>query len=384
MNDEGPDTPEQESADSLLPARPLEPVAGPSFVGRAWDALPYSLRGWLERSGFEPPLDARSPVVEPTGGGMVIGPPAAGKTTLIAAMWQACSFRAEGEPYELFWRPSTDTERATRLADLLRRAVDDVLRTNDSRKRLEATDVDETYAFGVDGLRPLRGWKTRRVFSLDLSFHDGPGGAMLGLEDTWTQMGPIRERMIRETSAASSLILCFDVNRRHVRLLADRLPQLLPLLIDRQDGRLRARRVLVLLNQVDTLCQRHAAGRDDVTALYLAERLDPVAHALEVMGVGALRAIRGAMRPDAELAVGLCSTWGFTASGRPLFDHHGTPLWGSELDRGSEDDFLQQWRPFGVRDALVYLASGRVGPTLCVLQPSDLVDRAVPALAIPH
>jgi len=160
--------------------------------------------------------------------------------------------------------------------------------------------------------------------------------------------------------------------------------RILPLL-QRQKKRqnyIEAMRVVILLNKVDQVCDKfyrqivernpELKANRHFSPNSIANDMDPMAMAVECLGYEAMKMIRDAMRPDAELVVGLTSTWGFKSDGRPLVDHKGQPTFNTELDRGSENEFIAQWRPFGIREALLYLATGKTDTMLQVVTQKEL------------
>lgn len=143
---------------------------------------------------------------------------------------------------------------------------------------------------------------------------------------------------------------------------------------------LRFDRVLVLFSRLDLLCQRawealfppgrngrgfvalgSALGR--ARPLDLAERLDPIGQAIELVGEETLAQILSYIGPRAQLGMGFVSAGGFDLrTGFPFLDATGRPTAAS---------VLREWRPHGVLEALDFLAWGRSSATV------RLIDRRV-------
>ena len=127
-------------------------------------------------------------------------------------------------------------------------------------------------------------------------------------------------------------------------------------------------RFLLLLTQVDKLCHQLPQGID--RTVRFAEMIDPVEQARELLGVPVLKTIQNSLKPRAQFAVGVISAMGFhPRTGDPFADVDGTPL---NLDSESGEDILRRWTPFGIRDAIYFLATGKCRGRVKELHPSDL------------
>jgi hypothetical protein len=65
--------------------------------------------------------------------------------------------------------------------------------------------------------------------------------------------------------------------------------------------------------------------------------------------------IHSALRDDARMAIGICSALGFNAeTGGTFVDSNGN----IRNENYAPDEMLKRWRPFGIRDAVYFLAGG--------------------------
>ena len=74
-------------------------------------------------------------------------------------------------------------------------------------------------------------------------------------------------------------------------------------------------------------------------------------------------------QPGAQFGVGVSSAAGFDAAGNPFFTHEGGP---DAASAASSEDLLKAWRPFGVRNALYFLITGRESDTVKLVSKADL------------
>ena len=369
---------------------PPLPAPPKSFNAKLWEYYPVFFQNWLQKWGIKRPLDANgaSDIIRgmTARGGMLLGPPSAGKTTLIAAMARSCRIPVQSE-IDLRWRAAGDDKSIQELSELLDKSVAQILDKNlRDDEKTKATNRHVRYDFNIEGRLNLEdSFNGPQLFNMKLSFHDGPGGAMFTTDRAvWDDQEETRMSMLRDSKNAYTLIFCFDGSIRSGRLMHSSLFRILPLL-QRQQRRknyIEAMRVVILLNKVDQVCDKFyrqmvkknpkLRKNRHFTPQSIAKDMDPMAMAIECLGYEALKMIRDAMRPDAELAVGLTSTWGFKYDGRPLVDHNGLPTFNTALDRGSENEFIAQWRPFGIREALIYLATGETDSMLQIVTQKDL------------
>jgi hypothetical protein len=137
--------------------------------------------------------------------------------------------------------------------------------------------------------------------------------------------------------------------------------------------RLQCDRFLLLLTKVDQISdlafrELRRAGKYVPPAefnyfrpLELAQLISPVWQARAVLGVDVLKTIRAALKPQAELAVGISSAGGFDVSRLPFLDFNGRPV---GVNANSPSEFLRRWIPFGVREAVLFAAFGVYTPTV--------------------
>ena len=371
---------------------PPIPTAPKSFSAKLWDASPEWVRSRLTNWGLEAPLDAMhsSSIFAGMGskGAMLLGPPSAGKTTLIAAINRACLIPVESD-IDLRWRASGDEQTQYELTDLLDKAIRQILQEDDGKDinttdGIAATNRHVRYDFTIEGRAKIEHhFNGAQIFNMKLSFHDAPGGAMFTTKrSVWDDQETTRREMLSEAKGAYTLIFCFDGSTRQARLMQSSLARILPLLQSTRRGRyMYPMRVVVLLNKMDQVCDDFYTKlakefpsiiqNPSITPETIAADLDPLAMAIECLGYESLKSLRDAMRPDAELAVGLISTWGFNYEGKPLVGPNGRPNFLTIANRGHGNDFVSQWKPYGIRETLIYLATGRTSPNLHVMRPED-------------
>ena len=128
------------------------------------------------------------------------------------------------------------------------------------------------------------------------------------------------------------------------------------------------RRVLLLLNKVDRLVSWVSPHASPVR---MAGALDPLNQAEALVGAATLRRMARLAGPRGQVAVGLCAGWGFCErTGLSYWDQH------TGVHRAAwhpvEEDELEGWRPFGVREALLFLARGQSGGALRTFRVEDL------------
>jgi hypothetical protein len=281
-------------------------------------------------------------VHEPRNDTLLLGPSGAGKTALLSSLSEACA--AVGTS-DLAVLPHEDLAALKGEAEAYRHGTGDWPPTRNTT----------SYAFQL------------RAGAKDffLKAQDGPGWLLF-------PFSPARWDALSETEKnayeAASLILCIDATNPRSDLWRTSLPQilariaipsgrLLPRLVApppawsadfprlRTPGRqLPYQRVLVVFTQIDRLVQaalrtyaagsRQARGRMPPlpTPTELALQIDALRLLDDAVGP-LLGQLRTALEPSATLAVGLTSAWGMDGLGG-------------------------RWRPFGVREALLFLATG--------------------------
>lgn len=338
-----------------------------------------------------------------------MGPARSGKTFLLLAIGRAC-FLPGKETYDLRFTPEPpatdsafsdgDPVEKQSVSELMRRSVRIITGEDKNRKgTLQATD----YSFGISasGEFPGRFGRTSYVSNtLSLTVSDGPGGALFTDEADENASGTEIERwqahLVSRARKATSLILCVDANAPRLTLLEKQLPGLVDgmgvefevwqkapfeqSILERAINLVKRNKppehpvkmrclnvdhFLLLLTKVDSLC----AG-DDRPDL-LAAKIKPVQTAIRMLGLPFLNMIHQSLKPEARFAIGVASALGFyPGSGLPLADDEGLVQRGEQ----TEDDILSIWRPFGVRDALFFIATGHATGTVKLVSPQDLRD----------
>lgn len=309
--------------------------------------------GWRERQRtfFSSPGTVRpSPellgrvarlIAEPRNDCLLLGPSGVGKTALLSSLGQACAMDGSTE---LALLPHEDLAALVGDAEAYRFGDKEWQRT------LETT----TYALQVRA-------GSERLF---LKVQDGPGGLLFPFSQAhWDALPDIE----RQAYGAPCLVLCVDAMNPRPDLWRSSLPPLLARLATSPDSllpRLSApppvrgtdfprlltpgrqlpyERILVVLTRIDVFLHEalqvfhegYRSARRMVppppSAIELAFQIDTV-RLLEDR-VGKILGLLRAAAPQADLAVGLTSAWGLN---------------------GLEGD----WSPFGVREALLFLATG--------------------------
>lgn len=335
-----------------------------------------------------------------------IGPSNSGKTCLLFAIMRACVQPNEGETIQLLFTP-----KGTETPELLKEFTGNILYNQEIKGSREARDYKfsiQTIGTFIDGGQPISTVSPMVVT-------DGPGGALFpgsinpngdlarlakspqaAITDS-----PWKRWMVRQLQVAQTIVICVDANDPLSENFALNLPSLIaesavetPLCpqatwfqkwFSRWNGQnhqsqppmiplLRADRVLLLLTKVDLLTnQFERQGNNSLTSMkpQLAAALDPVELARELLGVHTLNRIHQALKPGAEFAVGVCSSYGFhPLTGQPLADERGIiSVLGSQTRQEILNKFLT---PFGVRDALVFVTTGYARNRVKKVRPHHL------------
>jgi hypothetical protein len=296
-------------------------------------------------------------IAEPRNDCLFLGPPGAGKTAFLSALGQACAMAGSTE---LALLPHED------LAALASEA--------------------EAYLHGSGGWQPTDatttyGFQLRAgAKDLFLKVQDGPGGLLFPFSPARWDALPEIEKYAFDTAC---LVLCIDATNPRPDLWGTSLPPLLSRFAIPSDSliprltapapargadfprlltpgrRLPYQRVLIALTQVDGVVQealriyrggyRHTRGRvpPPPSATELALQIDPF-RLLEEQ-VGAILGQLHAAAPTAKLAVSLTSAWGLAGLGGG-------------------------WSPFGVREALLFLATGECREPVVRFDPNAARD----------
>lgn len=329
-------------------------------------AAPFSLSpdpDLLDRIGLVTP--------EPKHDCILLGPSRAGKSSLLSALGRAWARERTEDPQISLLRGSS-------LAELSGAAA---LFVGSAASTMQPTESPTSYDFQVT----IQNQRGNAPLEVEVLVQDWPGGVLFGDLDgnppPQLEKSPQARACLRAAREVSSLVFCVD------SMLPDRLrweivlPQILSGLTT-SAGRFLPRlgrlgrddvppilspkrhlpfdRVLILLTKIDLVCAAVADSfaaaelprRGPVSPLLarlarnpheLAQRLDPVRLAEGCFGKALIDQLLAALKPNASLAVGLTSSWGFE-------DPAGKS--------GRSVSALEKWSPFGLREALLYLATG--------------------------
>ncbi len=350
-------------------------------------------------SGARPRETSIPPVVseeEPDAGQscIMIGPAASGKTTLLTAIKRACDQPSQ-DGLNLEFIPEKET------AKLIKQAIDKIINRQEG---LEATQGVGNYPFEVHvSAKAPNFWSPPLEADLHVVMSDGGGGYLLPSdEDNDAVRQEFRNKLIEAALRASSMILCVDITRPGSTVLEKELAisfsemarelefsspvhwttQLWSKLQRRPvpPGRVRKKRCLnvdrflLLLTQVDKLCYQLPSSIE--RTIRFAEMIDPVEQARDLLGVPVLKTIQSSLKPGARFAVGVISAMGFhPLTGDPFANVDGTPL---NLASESGEDILRRWTPYGIRDAIYFLATGECRGSVKELTPGYLMNGPEP------
>jgi hypothetical protein len=349
---------------------------------------------------------------------VIMGPSKVGKTAFLASIVQACHqpprypgdhvlsvvehpAAAEPNDHRLKVQPVHELMRqahevlALRVPDLLDTAGANRIALSVGVRRASRGPLDRGLSAEL-AISVIDGQGSYLFPRADEAYNAEAGGRADGMD--WAE-----QLMIREAKAASLVVLCLDASDRRMVNSLSRMTEVLGHLSEDQivdeprptplapwhlmkrwlepadargpRRRMHATRVLVVLTKADRLVQRGLAGASPgVSALEIASMLDPLEQASWLVGRSAMVQIRNTMRHQAQLGICLTSAWGFCErTGAPYIDAQRAP--GHAARRSTEEGRVLDWRPFGVRDALVFLATGEcVGGCREVLPDSLYMD----------
>jgi hypothetical protein len=360
-------------------------------------------------SSREDATETERRVERPKNSCVIMGPSQAGKTMLLAAMQRACH-QPGLDDYNLRFVAEGNTGSA-----LAKIAVEIIKQRQSHQPRAtgdETPKEEAEYPFWLyatvppSGLRP--GPTTR---SVHMVVNDGPGGALFPAENM-ALSDPIEKwqaRLVEDGQEAGSLILCVDATRPRADILESYLPDVIAKMsvddkqqervplrhralgwIMRQpleafteyDGRwLKADKFLLLLTKVDLICQNIDRVDPSLTPEQVAYVLNPIEQARSLLGVHLLNTIHDALKKDAKFAIGITSAWGFSPiSKEPFAGPDGKP---GAAPGETGEDILPDWTPFGIRDAMYFIATGEAKGSVRLVRPQDLGVRSADA-AQPH
>lgn len=372
---------------------------------------------FIEESSADDSLKEQRPNVIPEqpfqeGTCVIIGPSNTGKTSTLLSMWQACDLPEENENFFLKFIPSEE------IALLRKRAVEILLQ----KEVIKATDSIGDYDFQLQFiLPPRRIWQKERGYKINMSVRDGPGGALFPteideLDHLNTAMHAWRSNLVSKARGSEYLILCVDSQSarktKNAQLLHQHLPELVEDLLvpcsslfrskgifrnffrllqrfffvggKKEARELKSRylpfkRILILFTKVDLICAE-ASEKNKYwdSPMDLADYIAPLQQAEELLGLNILNLIKSSLHPDASFAVGFSSAWGFDPeTGEPFVGPDGSLRLTKLL---SEAELLKSWNPYGIRDALFYIATGNERGLVKVVREKDIKKKRKPHL----
>ena len=321
---------------------------------------------------------------------VMLGPAESGKTTLLTAIKRACD-QPSDDGLNLEFIPGAETARKIKIA------INNIVERQDGHK---ATIDVGTFPFEIHvSSKAPNFWSPPLEEDLYVVLSDGGGGFLLPGKETIADDPATRKyrpELIETARRAESMILCVDISNPASTTLEKELAisfaemskptptwstvhwtakfwawlqrKPVPQPRKRMKSCLNVDRFLLLLTQVDKLCHQVPQGID--RTVRFAEMIDPVEQARELLGVPVLKTIQNTLKPGSQFAVGVISAMGFhPRTGEPFADVDGTPL---NLDSESGEDILRRWTPFGIRDAIYFLATGKCRGRVKELHPADL------------
>ena len=209
---------------------------------------------------------------------------------------------------------------------------------------------------------------------LEVTFFDGPGGAMF--EDTNglipEHFRAEREKLITEAKRAQTIIFCVGANHMDQEYFARRLPGQLAALSNEKQLIENCKRFIIVLTKSDILA---AAAQIQLGALIdktldvsvfdghqqllpraVADWIDPVETAKALLGSYPLQQIRAHLPQDSKIAVALCSAWGFTRDGFPLAGEDGSFQTSHlSIDYELGHTILSHWQPYGFIELIDFM-----------------------------
>jgi hypothetical protein len=307
---------------------------------------------------------------------LMAGASKVGKTCLLAAIERAVLQNQQGQP-RLTILPSRTTEQDQQVAipratDIyLPRAAEFFLRGIPFKTSMGPASFD--FRLGIEDQEE------------DFQFADAPG-------EFTSPSGPVpadRQRLLDECRQGYALVFCFEsltITDPAARLvnLEQNLTRLLTELT-MASGRLNFEKILFLLTKIDipTSVFHDRASRADrpfpMSPLQLAQRLDPLEQMRAIVGSENVAKffVPGS---TCEIGVGVCSAFGFDRStGQPTVSPY-TGLPNMPPGRTREEHY-RRWTPFGVREALLFLATGRSSPSVKQVDPAEADFDEVPRVS---
>lgn len=341
----------------------------------------------------------RRKLLEPRNDCVLLGPAGCGKTSLLASLARACEVATADLELRLVPLGSLPGLIGDFARDLVGEAV------------LPHTTNAATHKLQLE----LRGQilaphPGHHGIELEITIQDTPGSMLFEAVRDWASTTGTVAEILDEACSASWLVLCVDAVNPHPALWQAAVPQLVARLaaatrrlvprgsseqvagvgdypaLMAQERKLPQQRVLVLLTKIDQVCAAALASlrssrevnRDrrlrelaDLGGEGLARRLDPFPMVQSALGGGALGMLRAALPRGAQIAVGITSALGFPPA------QEGGVLNSAARARSlpGPEDPLRAWQPFGLRETLIFLATGQC---LHPVTPIDAVSALTP------
>lgn len=330
---------------------------------------------------------------------VIMGPTKVGKTMLLAAIQRACH------------QPGLDDFKLRFVAEgntgsKLSKVAVDIIKERQANLPLgtganEKTKEEAEYPFWIHATLPKSAFRMQpATHSVHMVVNDGPGGALFPAENLKLSFDieKWQEKLVRDGLDASSIILCVDATKPSADLLESYLPDIIgrmsrvrqfsepvPWLrrlynrvrrvgaptVNTYSGRcLNVNKFLLLLTKVDLICENVREVNESYTPERAARMLNPVEQARNLLGVHLLNTIHDALAPGAKFAVGVTSAWGFSPiSKAPFASADGLP---GTAPGETGDDILLDWMPFGIRDAMFFIATGECRGTVRRIVEHDI------------
>jgi hypothetical protein len=297
---------------------------------------------------------------------VVLGPRESGRSVVVAAMVQAS--RAHDTP------PARMRVLSTENARVLLAHAESLLARPLAEPSLERPVLPSLALQVTVAGRSF--FERERVTDLLIEAPDHDGAALF--QDAGGPRCPEAvSRAVTQAERADAVVFCVDASDRRAGLQLSRALDAIeerarvqdPPSIPRVLGDApRPRRVLVLLTKVDRLV---GWVGPDVSPARMAGSLDPLNQAVALLGESTLARVSALTGRPGQAAVALAAPWGFCA-------RTGMPFWAAQKDRNRVEHFtdvedrMLNWRPFGVRDLLTFLATGDAAGSVRAFRPEQL------------
>ncbi len=302
----------------------------------------------------------------------LIGPKGSGKTAFVASLGRAGIFSSLEEIRVV------PTGRASWLTE---EALDNF---RNGRTLVNPSSSKKSYAFMVSD----RATQRRRSPYGQLALRDLPSRSLFSSEPRSHESTAMQRFDFEAAHTSQALILFFDALKPRREDWQTALIRILDELsvsnsasgrdrgsedsrAHRSGFRLPRKRILILLSRVDLLCtdilQRGKAQGSlflkGLTPGRLALRLDPLAQAVERLGLKLLRTFLTVLGTKGEVAVALTSSGGFDPeTGLSVLDADGRP---NNLSNGrGRSPSLDLWSPCGLLESIEWLLTGRAGAAI--------------------